>query len=135
MSLELTRTVYHVQDYHGTNWYASSMLTAVQPWSGYYETDMPVVWATAHITQFTKVRKETYILCPQLAESLAFLWTELYRLGFVLIFIKQVCTYLQILILIFFSMKRCFISCVLTSPCRRQRHCAFSFAFPTTNCS
>jgi hypothetical protein len=21
--------------YHGTNWYASSMLTSVQPWSGY----------------------------------------------------------------------------------------------------
>jgi len=41
--------------YHGTNWYASSMLTAVQPWSGYYEPDMPVVWATAHITQFTEV--------------------------------------------------------------------------------
>jgi galactosylceramidase len=39
---------------HGTNWYASSLLTAVQPWSGYYEKDMPVVWATAHITQFTK---------------------------------------------------------------------------------
>eukprot|EP00041_Stephanoeca_diplocostata_P017039 m.339013 g.339013 ORF g.339013 m.339013 type:complete len:833 (+) comp20573_c0_seq1:46-2544(+) len=41
--------------YHGTNWYASSMLTAVQPWSGFYEDDMPVVWATAHITQFTTV--------------------------------------------------------------------------------
>lgn len=39
---------------HGTNWYASSMLTAVQPWSGYYEKDMPVVWATAHVTQFTQ---------------------------------------------------------------------------------
>lgn len=41
--------------YHGTNWYASSLLTAVQPWSGYYEKDMPVVWATAHVTQFTRV--------------------------------------------------------------------------------
>jgi len=41
--------------FHGTNWYASSLLTAVQPWSGYYEPDMPVVWATAHITQFTEV--------------------------------------------------------------------------------
>eukprot|EP00039_Didymoeca_costata_P019847 m.339152 g.339152 ORF g.339152 m.339152 type:complete len:813 (+) comp18686_c0_seq1:84-2522(+) len=44
---------------HGTNWYASSMLTAVQPWSGYYGDDidgtMPVVWATAHVTQFTSV--------------------------------------------------------------------------------
>ncbi|CAB9518738.1 galactosylceramidase [Seminavis robusta] len=38
---------------HGTGWYASSMLTAVQPWSGYYEWEqMPVVWATAHYTQF-----------------------------------------------------------------------------------
>ena len=40
--------------YHGTNWYASSMLTAVQPWSGHYWV-APVVWATAHVTQFTKV--------------------------------------------------------------------------------
>jgi len=40
--------------YHGTNWYASSMLTSVQPWSGYYEM-MEVVWATAHTTQFTEV--------------------------------------------------------------------------------
>lgn len=39
---------------HGTNWYASSMLTAVQPWSGYIDPSMPVVWATAHITQFSK---------------------------------------------------------------------------------
>jgi galactosylceramidase len=39
--------------YHGTNWYASAMLTAVQPWSGYFESEqMPVVWATAHYTQF-----------------------------------------------------------------------------------
>ena len=41
--------------YHGTNWYASSLLTAVQPWSGFYESNMPVVWATAHVTQFTEV--------------------------------------------------------------------------------
>lgn len=34
--------------------YASSMLTAVQPWSGNYEIN-PVVWATAHYTQFTQV--------------------------------------------------------------------------------
>ena len=39
---------------HGTNWYASSLLTAVQPWSGFYEKEMPVVWATAHLTQFTQ---------------------------------------------------------------------------------
>ena len=39
--------------YHGTNWYASSMLTAVEPWSGNYDT-LEVVWATAHVTQFTK---------------------------------------------------------------------------------
>ena len=39
---------------HGTNWYASSLLTAVQPWSGYYEKDMPVLWATAHLTQFSQ---------------------------------------------------------------------------------
>eukprot|EP00037_Helgoeca_nana_P029891 m.363526 g.363526 ORF g.363526 m.363526 type:complete len:1033 (+) comp28068_c0_seq2:228-3326(+) len=49
--------------YPGTSWYASSMLTANQPWSGWYGvrgaggsgTQMPVVWATAHITQFTQV--------------------------------------------------------------------------------
>jgi len=40
--------------FHGTQWYASSMMTAVEPWSGNYNT-MEVVWATAHITQFTKV--------------------------------------------------------------------------------
>ena len=40
--------------YHGTNWYASSMLTAVQPWSGHYDT-LPVVWATAHVTQFSDI--------------------------------------------------------------------------------
>ncbi|EGD72245.1 galactocerebrosidase [Salpingoeca rosetta] len=39
--------------YHGTNWYASSMMTAVQPWSGHYWVS-PVVWATAHVTQFTR---------------------------------------------------------------------------------
>ena len=40
---------------HGTNWYGSSMLTANQPWTGYYEWEqMPVVWATAHYTQFTQ---------------------------------------------------------------------------------
>ena len=39
--------------YHGTNWYASSMMTAVEPWSGNYWV-APVVWATAHVTQFTQ---------------------------------------------------------------------------------
>ena len=49
--------------YPGTSWYASCMLTANQPWSGWYgvkgaggtKTQMPVVWATAHVTQFAKV--------------------------------------------------------------------------------
>ncbi|CAK9054683.1 unnamed protein product [Durusdinium trenchii] len=40
--------------YHGTNWYASSMMTSVEPWSGHYEVN-PVIWATAHVTQFTKI--------------------------------------------------------------------------------
>lgn len=40
--------------YHGTNWYASSMLTSVEPWSGHYEVN-PVIWATAHVTQFTQI--------------------------------------------------------------------------------
>jgi galactosylceramidase len=44
--------------YHGTNWYASSMLTAVEPWTGHFsvaDEDLAVVYATAHVTQFTKV--------------------------------------------------------------------------------
>ncbi|GBG29428.1 Galactocerebrosidase [Hondaea fermentalgiana] len=41
--------------FHGTNWYASSLLTAVQPWSGFFESDpMPVLWATAHYTHFVQ---------------------------------------------------------------------------------
>jgi len=48
--------------YPGTSWYASSMLTADQPWSGWYGVrgagstlQLPVVWATAHVTQFAKI--------------------------------------------------------------------------------
>ncbi|CAE8624763.1 unnamed protein product, partial [Polarella glacialis] len=40
--------------FHGTEWYASSLLTAVEPWGGHFNTP-EVLWATAHITQFTKV--------------------------------------------------------------------------------
>lgn len=40
--------------YHGTDWYASSIMTANQPWSGHYEVN-PVIWATAHVTQFVDV--------------------------------------------------------------------------------
>eukprot|EP01060_Flectonema_neradi_P019629 TRINITY_DN2686_c0_g1_i1.p1 TRINITY_DN2686_c0_g1~~TRINITY_DN2686_c0_g1_i1.p1 ORF type:complete len:815 (+),score=136.15 TRINITY_DN2686_c0_g1_i1:200-2644(+) len=40
--------------YHGTNWYASSMMTANQPWSGHIG-NLEVAYATAHITQFTKI--------------------------------------------------------------------------------
>jgi len=40
--------------YYGTSWYASSMMTADQPWSGYYKV-APVIWATAHYTQFTEI--------------------------------------------------------------------------------
>ena len=38
--------------YHGTNWYGSSMMTTVEPWSGHYEVN-PVIWATAHFGQLT----------------------------------------------------------------------------------
>ena len=48
--------------YPGTSWFASSMFTAVEPWSGHYSR-MPVVWATAHITQFAQVGWR-YVLCP-----------------------------------------------------------------------
>lgn len=40
--------------YHGLNWYASSMMTASEPWSGHYDVS-PVIWATAHVSQFTRV--------------------------------------------------------------------------------
>jgi len=40
--------------FHGTNWDASSMLTAQEPWTGNYG-DMSPLWATAHTTQFTKI--------------------------------------------------------------------------------
>jgi len=40
--------------FHGTNWDASSLLTAKEPWSGHYDHFGPV-WATAHTTQFTQV--------------------------------------------------------------------------------
>ena len=40
--------------YPGTSWFASSMLTAVQPWSGHY-SHMAPVWATAHVTQFSQI--------------------------------------------------------------------------------
>ena len=44
---------------HGTNWYGSSMLLANQPWTtayyNYKDTLMPVVWVTAHYTQFIQL--------------------------------------------------------------------------------
>jgi len=40
--------------YHGTDWYASSLMTADQPWSGHYDVS-PVLWATAHVTQHTPI--------------------------------------------------------------------------------
>jgi galactosylceramidase len=45
----------------GTAFYATSLMTADQPWSGHYGDDdegrsaFPVVWANAHITQFTQI--------------------------------------------------------------------------------
>ena len=39
--------------YHGTDWYGASLLTAVEPWSGHFDLQ-PVVWATAHVTQFAQ---------------------------------------------------------------------------------
>ena len=54
----------------------SSMLTSVQPWSGHFDT-LPVVWATAHVTQFTeigwqylKVRLCTVTVCANPANDL-----------------------------------------------------------------
>lgn len=39
---------------HGTNWYASSIMTADQPWSGNFKVS-PVLWVVAHVTQFTQI--------------------------------------------------------------------------------
>ena len=43
----------------GTSWFASSLLQAIEPWSGHYSgggsDQFPVVWATAHLTQFAKI--------------------------------------------------------------------------------
>lgn len=36
----------------GTNWYRASLMTALQPWSGAYRVD-PLIWVSAHITQFS----------------------------------------------------------------------------------
>ncbi len=47
--------------YYGTAFYATSLMTADQPWSGHYGDDdegrssMPVLWANAHVTQFTQI--------------------------------------------------------------------------------
>jgi galactosylceramidase len=84
LSLSLSLSLFlmiALPDFHGTNWYASSMMTAVevrvtaamtsshtpkhagriltcgtglQPWSGNYQIN-PVIWATAHVTQFTEI--------------------------------------------------------------------------------
>ena len=43
----------------GTSWFASSLMQAIEPWSGHYSgggsDQFPVVWATAHLTQFAKL--------------------------------------------------------------------------------
>eukprot|EP00927_Polykrikos_kofoidii_P020908 TRINITY_DN1997_c0_g1_i3.p1 TRINITY_DN1997_c0_g1~~TRINITY_DN1997_c0_g1_i3.p1 ORF type:complete len:867 (-),score=85.44 TRINITY_DN1997_c0_g1_i3:169-2733(-) len=39
---------------HGTSWYGSSMLIANEPFSGAFHSLDPV-WATAHVTQFTRI--------------------------------------------------------------------------------
>jgi hypothetical protein len=36
----------------GTNWYEASLMTAFQPWSGAFWVS-PVIWVTAHTTQFS----------------------------------------------------------------------------------
>lgn len=52
----------------GTNWYRTGLLTALQPWSGAYGTQTvagwsagPMVWATAHTTQFTRALSWSYL--------------------------------------------------------------------------
>jgi galactosylceramidase len=43
----------------GTSWFASSLMQAIEPWSGHYSGGgndaFPVVWAMAHVTQFAKI--------------------------------------------------------------------------------
>ena len=46
----------------GTNWYRAGIFNAMQPWNGAYGSWLsdgtwtvgPMVWATAHTTQFTQ---------------------------------------------------------------------------------
>eukprot|EP00042_Codosiga_hollandica_P057702 m.858006 g.858006 ORF g.858006 m.858006 type:complete len:846 (-) comp59651_c0_seq6:65-2602(-) len=41
--------------YEGLPWYGTALLTAVEPWSGNFDTDnVGVLWATAHTTQFAQ---------------------------------------------------------------------------------
>eukprot|EP00042_Codosiga_hollandica_P038562 m.314848 g.314848 ORF g.314848 m.314848 type:complete len:940 (+) comp55423_c0_seq3:52-2871(+) len=41
--------------YEGLPWYGTALLTAVEPWSGHFDTDnVGVLWATAHTTQFAQ---------------------------------------------------------------------------------
>ena len=41
--------------YEGLPWYGTGILTAAEPWSGYYDTtNVGLIWASAHTTQFAQ---------------------------------------------------------------------------------
>ena len=42
-------------EYFGLYYYGTSIMTADQPWSGWFDdTNVGTLWATAHTTQFTE---------------------------------------------------------------------------------
>ena len=42
--------------YSGLPWYGTAIMTAAEPWTGSFDdTNVGLVWASAHTTQFTEI--------------------------------------------------------------------------------